>query len=351
MTVVRVLHSIKRGDALANPFVNLFFDSLPSQVISIPFSWRYALLSRYDVVHFQWPEALLLDRTRLRRIARLVLFLALMLRLAMLRIPVVLTVHNIEPHERLPRIARRAMRALDARVSTYVQLNSVPLPFIDPARSVVIPHGNYRPCLPERRAASGEERELLYFGMIRPYKQVPRLIEAFRNSGLPGGGVCLRVVGRPNDESLALAVHAGITELGQVASCRLESVPHVDLCAEILRCSAVVLPYDDLYNSGSLVLALSLDRPVIAPSSPSTRSFQQRLGSTWLALYEGELDGGKLEIAYRQLADRQEERDFAALDDLDWGPLGARYARVYIDLLRDGRGQTRPAQQRERGAL
>src|SRR3546814_19371073 len=50
---------------------------------------------------------------------------------------------------------------------------------------------------------------------------------------------------------------------------------------------AVVLPYRDIVNSGSALLALSRFRPVIAPRLGSLLEFQGQVGEDWLWLYDG----------------------------------------------------------------
>ena len=51
----------------------------------------------------------------------------------------------------------------------------------------------------------------------------------------------------------------------------------------------VVLPYRDLLNSGVGILALSLDRPVLMPETPSSLELRNDIGSEWVMTYEGEL--------------------------------------------------------------
>src|SRR3546814_10110494 len=67
-----------------------------------------------------------------------------------------------------------------------------------------------------------------------------------------------------------------------------------DVCSSDLitdEADAVVLPYRDIVNSGSALLALSRFRPVIAPRLGSLIELQGQVGEDWLWLYDGPLTG------------------------------------------------------------
>src|SRR3546814_18874596 len=57
---------------------------------------------------------------------------------------------------------------------------------------------------------------------------------------------------------------------------------------------AVVLPYRDIVNSGSALLARSRFRPVIATRLGSLIEFQGSGGEGWLWLYDGPLTGERM---------------------------------------------------------
>src|SRR3546814_7963709 len=73
-----------------------------------------------------------------------------------------------------------------------------------------------------------------------------------------------------------------------------------DVCSSDLieritdEADAVVLPYRDIVNSGSALLALSRFRPVIAPRLGSLIELQGQVGEDWLWLYDGPLTGERM---------------------------------------------------------
>ena len=283
-----VLHTLRPPDGTTK-YVDLVVEAAPADVRLRFFGWGAALLGRYDVLHLHWPELLVRDSRRpwLRAPRRRLLDL-LLLRLALTRTPLVWTAHNPVPHERGPRAEQRSLERLEARVDLVVRLGPAgPAP----ARpSTVIPHGHYRHLLGTRPRPPRQPGRLLHFGILRPYKGVGALLEAFvamDGTDDPGGAATtLRVVGHP---------HPGQGEVVRAACMRDRRVSavlrHVDddeLVAEIARAQLVVLPYlGGMDNSGALIAALSLERPVLVPRSPTNTALDREVGPGWVHQYDG----------------------------------------------------------------
>ena len=62
------------------------------------------------------------------------------------------------------------------------------------------------------------------------------------------------------------------------------------LVREVTASELVVLPFANMTNSGSLLLALSLDRPVLVPSQPMTEQLAAEVGPGWVLTYAGPLE-------------------------------------------------------------
>jgi hypothetical protein len=76
---------------------------------------------------------------------------------------------------------------------------------------------------------------------------------------------------------------------------RFGHVADEDICSLFDAADVVVLPYEDVLNSGSAILALSLDKPVIAPLVGSFPDLQSMVGNDWVHLYQTPIDRPKLE--------------------------------------------------------
>ena len=140
-----------------------------------------------DVVHFQWLAVQAIDRYLLPRR------------------PTVLTAHDLLPREPRPgqaRFQRGLYDAVDAVVvhSGYGRDQLVSGLGVDAAKVRVIPHGAFKYLtlqheelpLPEELGAV-RDPVVLFFGLLRPYKGIEKLLEAWR--GIDGAE--LWIVGRP----------------------------------------------------------------------------------------------------------------------------------------------------------
>lgn len=325
---VRVLHTVSPATEHGNPFVSLMIGSLPASIHSDYFSWSKALLRRHEVVHFQWPEKFVSDTRPLGRAVKRLLFSFLLSTLRARRTAVVLTIHNLAAHEGSDQRGAAMLLRLEAMADVLILLNSTEHAS-DPAREVVIPHGNYRPVVKQRQLRPDDPNRLVFFGLIREYKNVPTLIDAFELSKLATSGHSLAIVGKPHSQVLRASVAAAAAG-ARAVSVRLESLPEGELQHEILRSGIVVLPYKQLYNSGAILMALSLDRPVVVPSTPTTREFQKEFGDQWIITFEPPLTGVGLAEAVAKVAESQPDRLRPPdLDALEWSRLGTDYERAY----------------------
>jgi glycosyltransferase involved in cell wall biosynthesis len=198
------------------------------------------------VVHFQWLAVQPLDAVLLRAFPR----------------ALVLTAHDVLPRE--PRPAQRAaQRRLYDRVDAVVVHSEHGRGrLVDelgvPAEKVsVIPHGVLRPAgeegLPPGLAAV-EGPVVLFFGLLRPYKGLDVLLEAWR--GIEGAE--LWVVGMPRMDTSALRAAAprGVRFLERF-------VPDAQVAALFRRADLAVLPYREIDQSGVLFTALGAGTPLV----------------------------------------------------------------------------------------
>jgi beta-1,4-mannosyltransferase len=111
-------------------------------------------------------------------------------------------------------------------------------------------------------------------------------------------------------------------------SARLEYVPDADLAREVEQSQLVVLPFDRITNSGSLMLALSLDRPVLVPTTPLTEELAAEIGSDWVLTYEPPLGADGLARALEATEHRTGRPDLVRRD---WPAIGAQHAAAFTE--------------------
>lgn len=337
--VLRVMMFPKHGD---NPYLRSLSESLERLGVRVDdFSFLQALRQRYDVLHIHWPDLHLHARSWLRtafKHARLALFFSL-LRLRKTRI--VWTVHNLKPHEPHLPLGELLFKLWFPRLCTHVIALTknglaAALAMYPPLRNkttAVIPHGHYRDAYGSALSRSKCRDELglehrftfLFFGNIRPYKNVPLLIEAFRK--LPQQDIQLVIAGQPGPMMQAGELQALVGDDRRIRLF-LEFIPDDEVPVYIGAADVVVLPFQAILNSGSVFLALSFNRAVLAPDLGSLPEVQSHVGARWLTLYDGPLTAEHLSRTMRSAA--LGEHEIVDLTAYDWDAIGRRTAELYL---------------------
>ncbi|MQA75043.1 MAG: glycosyltransferase [Solirubrobacterales bacterium] len=217
-----------------------------------------------DLVHLQWLSVPTLDRFVLPPRPR------------------VLTVHDPPPSRERERARLRSLlRRMDA-VITHTDEGARRLREVgaDPRRVHRVPHGSFdhltrqrdeRP-LPDELAAV-EGPVILCFGLVRPYKGVDILLEAFRELE----GAELWVVGMPR---MSLAP---LRELADRCRSPVRFVPRFitdpEIPAYFRRADLVALPYRAVEQSGVLYTALAFGKPIVASAVGGLAEIGEREGA------------------------------------------------------------------------
>ncbi len=292
---IRVLESFAALHRTTNPYIVQLaraLDAHPGTRL-LWFSWRRALLGRYDVLHVHWPEQLMGGHKMSGRVVRRLLTALLCLRLAVTRTPVVRTWHNVERPSGLARVDHLLLDALDRLTALRIRLNAQSR-LADDRPCVTILHGHYIDWFSGREVAPAQPSQAAFVGLIRAYKGVETLLTAFH--GVTDPAARLVVAGRPTGAVIAQRV----TELAD-ADARVELRPTFldddEFVRVVTSSSLVVLPYPFMHNSGSALAALSLGRPVLVPDNDVNRALAREVGPHWVRLFSGELDAAHLEAA------------------------------------------------------
>ncbi|MCC4587484.1 glycosyltransferase [Xanthomonas melonis] len=326
-----VLFSTEKPNANTNPYLTQLYAALPDAVQLRFFSMRDALLSRYDVLHLHWPEYLLRHPSAAGTLAKQVCAALLLLKLQLTGTPIVRTLHNLAPHEDRGWRERALLGWIDRLTRRWIRINATTPP--RPPFTDTILHGHYRDWFATMAQGTTVPGRLLHFGLIRPYKGVETLLEVMRQVDDPR--LSLRIVGNPATPHMrSLVEHACVQD--RRIGALLAYVEEPVLAHEVSEAELVVLPYRQMHNSGTLLLALSLARPVLAPWSESNAAIAEEVGPGWVFLYEDEFDASLL----GGILDRVRAAPRGAAPDLsqrDWPRIGQLHYRTYLEALgKDG---------------
>lgn len=329
LPALTVLFSTEKPGEKTNPYLTQLYDALPVQVTPRFFSMRDALLARYDVLHLHWPEFMLRhpSGSRAGAVAKQVAVALLLLRLKLTGTPVVRTLHNLAPHEDRGWSERLLLRWIDGMTRRWIRINATTPP--RPPFTDTILHGHYRDWFAEMPQQASVPGRLLHFGLIRPYKGVETLLEAM--AAQDDARISLRIVGNPATSEMRTLVEQACGRDPRI-SALLAYVEEPVLADEVSRSELVVLPYRQMHNSGTLLLALSLARPVLAPWSESNAAIAREVGPGWVFLYQGEFDAALMQRTLDEVraTPRAEAPD---LSQRDWPHIGRLHYRTYLEAL------------------
>lgn len=282
-----------------NPYQQLLADALGQLGVDVDFPqgyrrglpiWRALRAgSAPDILHLHWPSAYLRSK---HKVIRTLYCIRVFIDLWLVRksgISIVWTVHNLVTHDtptpgaekwlsgRLARLADQVIVHNEAARDEIVQTLNAPQD-----RIVIIPHGSFRTQygeLPPRETARSElgiehdQPVILFFGLIRPYKGVPALLDAWEALGERRGEALLIVAGNAPDPEYAAEIQAHASRVPQV---RLDMrfLPDEDMLRLLAASDALVLPFQNSLTSGTVRLAQDYGLPVVVPQVPGSADAQ-----------------------------------------------------------------------------
>lgn len=241
--------------------------------------WLFKHRKLIDIIHIHYFQSLYCNsghtRARLIYVFRQVLYLFLA---RLLGYRTVLTLHNLEPTnalkpawvdylghwvavnltERVIVHCAEARRLLAARYGRKHHVFEVSHPNYIHSYPNEIPRDASRLQL----NLSSDKHVFLFFGGVRPNKNIESLIQAFRQ--IEGNQYSLLISGNPGNDVEYASVLRNLAEGDQRISLQLQFIPDDQIQIYFNACDVVVLPFAHVLTSGSAILAMSYAKPVIA---------------------------------------------------------------------------------------
>lgn len=240
---------------------------------------RSMLSFKPDVVSMDWIHQYCLAPGLAKSLFKSFLFLVdLFIFKVLLSGKLVWTIHNLQHHDPRPRKLERWISSVFARSCQRVRIlgqgpeQEISRRFhIKPENLVVIPEGSFTGYYPETKSRE-ESRQILgipkgkrvclYFGVMRPYKGVEKLISFF-NQEKPKNAI-LYIAGMPFNEKYVQKLRK-LADGNPDIILRPERIADEDVHLFFKAADLSVLPFQQVFNSSSVVLAMSFGKPVVAP--------------------------------------------------------------------------------------
>jgi glycosyltransferase involved in cell wall biosynthesis len=307
----------------------------------------YCMIAKPDIVHFHFYQVPPVD----------------LLAISLLRsfsIKIVTSVHDVLPFHLSGgfntfegRIYRRLYKGSSGLFlhSEYAQklLHSLDPDFIE--KTTLIPHGNYELFLnsiagtrsgkTEAKVRLGLEpdvRVLLIFGTIKPNKRLDWVLRALKIVVAEHSNLKLLIVGKLQDRDIASDIRLA-QELGldDEVIWRTEKVSDLELVDYFTAADLVLFPYEWIYQSGAIIMAMNFSRPVIATAVGSNVDLI-RSGVNGLLVPPGEPDSFAEAIS-RVLDDSELSEQLGmnafsyATNELSWRVIAQKAYAGYLQLL------------------
>jgi beta-1,4-mannosyltransferase len=336
----------------ANPYQALLAQSVESSELKVLFPQGYRRVfplfravwgKKINIIHLHWILPYIKGQHFWKKLfysLKLLIDIALVQRSG---VRVVWTVHNHITHDTThPELELWIRRRLAQQVDRLILHSSTTLESIahtykvSPDKAQVIPHGHYRDVYPAKIDSSEARHSLglpstgniyLSLGLLRPYKGIESLITLWRDYPELAAGNTLLIAGKASS-TYAQALKKLTADLPGVVLIP-EFIDNDRIHLFLSAATFTVLPYRNILNSGSLILAMSYGVPVIAPR---LGNIPESLGEAAALLYDAEDEMGllkalklSLEVDRRSLAQQVVE----ACDRLGWLEIGKKTAHLY----------------------
>lgn len=280
-----------------NPYLNLlkqnFSPNVEVKMLPIPRCLRpFSTLKKnnpeLDVIHIHWITELIqmLSWSKAWSVffAKLLVVIYDVYSVRRKGVKVVWTIHNKYAHKGFDKKRERLFRTMLAWAVNETILHSEQA--VKELKSIygekfpykvnVIPHGNYFNCYPDPTAERSELKRrlnvppehilVLYFGAVRPYKGVERLITSFQSANADKNKTLI-VAGNAPDKNYRDSLEKIIEKQPDQIVMDLNYIEDQDLVDYLSIADVVVLPFTDTLTSGSAILSMTMGKALLLPEN------------------------------------------------------------------------------------
>lgn len=300
------------------------------------------LFKRPDIIHVQW----------IPLVAEGIPVELWFLKLARQRgIKLVYTVHNLLPHDSEPSVKEtfaEVYALMDGLIChTRESKDQLIEEFgLDAAKIWVIPHGplfyEYQPMdraeAKRRIGLSPQQCVVLYQGLVRPYKGIDFLLDAWKYVQASQPRARLVIAGRGEERHMEV-VKAKVDAIGGHSSVRLDLryITSDELPIYYQAADIAVYPHREITQSGSLMTGMAFGKPIVATTLPGFREALEDYDRAFEVEY-GDVDG-LAQILSRLIANPEQRESLAIASvkedcEMSWKIIAQETRGCYEDILR-----------------
>ncbi|WP_017297400.1 glycosyltransferase family 4 protein [Nodosilinea nodulosa] len=298
-----------------------------------------------ELLHIHWLHEFYSESSTLKAFRPLIKYVLGLTVIKLRGIKVVWTAHNIKDHDDREPLLDRICTLVTVILANAIIVHSeaakkelvAQFPFNISRRVHVIPHANYigqyknsvsRQEARQRLNIPESKFVFLFLGLIRPYKGVTELIDAFEKLNHPEAH--LVIAGKSKDKALLETIQQR-AEANPSIDFIPDFVPDDDVQVYMNAADVAVFPYRQILTSGAVLLAMSFGRACLAPKKDCITEVLTEQGSF---LYEpAQRDG--LFLALQSALRQQEtiaargEYNYKMAQAWDWDDVAKKTVEVY----------------------
>jgi len=346
----------KMNNKSRNPYLYLVKEALEKSNISVVDSnhsnlslyWLIKNRKKVNILHFQWVQYHYINFRKLK--FSLYLFLQFVINIFMakrLKYKIVWTMHNIQPHENAFPKADRFIRKLiikncDAIIThcEYAKQHAKKI-WHYKNKIIVLPHphyiGNYPNNIP--KAAAREKLKIplealvfTYFGEVRAYKGLAALIEAFHQ--YENKESRLIIAGNPLFPEYKDVILKQISENNNILPF-LEFIPDDQVQIYMNAADIIVLPFSHITMSGSLILGMSFQKPILCPDTGGLPEYVNINNGIIYNHKENQSLLNALKICEKKDLEALGKQAQESIKTFSWENLGQEISKLYSSLYKE----------------
>lgn len=325
----------------SNPYNYLLNSALEGVGVKVgEFTSLQALVDDYDLIHIHWPEWYLNNPSWLKAFVNNLVFLFALTVAKVRGKKIAWTIHNLRPHaikhpvlNRLfwPRFKRLVDVTLSLSEANKARFLEVHDEFLDSYNGVSY-HGLYndvyvnnttKKLSSERLEVDNESDICLFLGQLKPYKNIEMLIDLFVGQTSLQDKLLL-IAGKFDSSQYRQEI---ISRIGSASNIRLfEGFVHNDDLQHFFSVSKLtILPFKNIFNSGSALLSASFGTAVLVPESKNFKEYGSLLPGL-IHTYTEELSA---DIILNALGSDDEFESKKINNLLDWSSVASATKSTY----------------------